>query len=607
MEPQAEPGDAMERWNWDAPSWVSQHEPTRLYFASQRVGRSGDGGDSWTAISGDLTRDENRMRLPVQGRQWSWEAGWDIYAMSQYNTITSIGESPLNPDLLYVGTDDGLVQITNDGGESWRKLEVGRMPGVPDTAFVNDIRADLFDEDTVYIALDNHKYGDYKPYLLKSTNRGRTWRDISGNLEDRHLVWRVVQDHENPNLLFTATEFGLFFTLDGGGKWVELTGDAPTISFRDVTIQRREDDLVAASFGRGFFIVDDISPLRSLSAQSLEQDALLFSGRDALWYVEQPTLAFSEGGSQGHGYFRAPNPPFGANFTYYLKEGLSSLNEQRIERETPRIEAGENTPFPSFEEITAELQETEPAIWLTVRDADGNVVRRLKGPVEKGFHRVNWDLRYPAVSAVSAVEDPNEPPTGFLVTPGTYTVSMSQRVRGQTTELVGPQSFTVKRLREGALPPQADAAEFWAEVSEFDRAVTAVGVTVADVDGKLGLLATAVERAAGGDPDRLDNRWQMIRNEANAIEELVNGNAARNAIYERTEPTVRSRLGFILTGAGRSTYGPTQTHRRQLAIAKSEFEAIRQRVKTLTETTIPAFERELIAAGAPWVPGGIIP
>lgn len=607
IKPQPVPGDDIERWNWDAPILVSQHEPTRLYFASQRVWRSDDRGDSWTAISGDLTRDENRMRLPVQGRQWSWEAGWDIYAMSQYNTITSLGESPLNPNLIYAGTDDGLIQVTEDGGQTWRRLEVGRLPGVPDTAFVNDIRADLFDEDTVYIALDNHKYGDYKPYLLKSTNRGRNWRDISGNLEDRHLVWRVVQDHVNPNLLFTATEFGLFFTLDGGGKWVELTGDAPTISFRDVTLQRRENDLVAASFGRGFFIVDDISPLRTLSEQSLEQEAMLFAGRDALWYIEQPTLAFNEGGSQGHGYYRAPNPPFGANFTYYLAEDLPSLKEQRIEREKPLIEAGDDTPFPAFDVITSELQETAPAIWLTVRDSDGNVVRRLHGPAKKGFHRVNWDLRYPYKALVSLQENGDDEPTGFLVAPGEYTVSLSKRVRGVTTELVGPQTFTVKPLRDGALTAQADASEFWAEVSEFDRSVTAVDVTVAELDEKIQLLALATGRAAGGDPVALENGWQRIRDEANAISELVSGNAARNAIYERTQPTVRSRLNFVLTGVARSTYGATETHREQLAFAQADFDAVRQRLTTLVETAIPAFERELMAAGAPWVPGGKIP
>eukprot|EP00903_Cladosiphon_okamuranus_P003057 g3055.t1 len=607
VKPQPKPGDAIERWNWDAPILVSQHEPTRLYFASQRVWRSDDRGDSWTPISGDLTRDEDRMQLPVQGRQWSWEAGWDIYAMSQYNTITSLGESPLNENLIYVGTDDGIIQVTENGGESWRRIEVGRLPGVPDTAFVNDIRADLFDEDTVYIALDNHKYGDYKPYLLKSTNRGRNWRDISGNLEDRHLVWRVVQDHENPNLLFTATEFGLFFTLDGGGKWVKLTGDAPTISFRDVTIQRRENDLVAASFGRGFFIIDDISPLRTLTEDSLEQEAMLFPGRKALWYIEQPTLAFNAGGSQGHGYYRAPNPPFGANFTYYLAADVQSLKDQRLARETPLIEAGDDTPFPGFDTITAELQEIDPTIWLTVKDSDGNVVRRLRGPAKKGFHRVNWDLRYPSASAVAMGDNLEEEPTGYLVAPGTYTVSLSKRVRGQTTELVSAQSFEVERLRDGALPPQADTTEFWAEVSAFDRSVTAVSATMTELEAKVSLLALATDRAQGGEPTALDNRLQAIRTEANALSELIRGNPARNAIYERTQPTVRSRLSFVQTGVGRSTYGPTQTHREQLAIAQSEFGAIRQRLSTLMESTIPAFERELLAAGAPWVPGGTIP
>ena len=607
IKPQPKAGDAIERWNWDAPIWVSQHEPTRLYFASQRVWRSDDRGDSWTAISGDLTRDEDRLKLPIQGRQWSWEAGWDIYAMSQYNTITSLGESPLNEDLVYVGTDDGLIQITEDGGETWRRIEVGRLPGVPDRAFVNDIRADLFDENTVYVALDNHKYGDYKPYLLKSTNRGRTWRDISGNLEDRHLVWRVVQDHVNPNLLFTATEFGLFFTLDGGKKWVELTGDAPTISFRDVTIQRREDDLVAASFGRGFFIVDDISPLRTLTEASLDEEALLFPGRSALWYIEQPSLAFSAGGSQGHGYYRAPNPPFGANFTYYLSEHIQSLKGQRLESEKPRIEAGEDTPFPGFEAISAELQETDPTLWLTVRDSAGNVVRRLKAPAKKGFHRINWDLRYPRASEVAIGDNAEEEPSGFLVAPGAYTVSLSKRVRGVTTQLVGPQSFEVKRLREGALPAQSDAAEFWAEVSEFDRSVTAVEGTLSGLDEKITLLAMAAQRITGGDPVALDNSWQSLNDEVNALSELVNGNVARNAIYERTQPTVRARLNAVLTGLGRSTYGPTQTHREQLQIAQADFGALRTRLTTLMDQTIPAYEAALSDAGAPWVPGAHIP
>ncbi|MEO0463840.1 MAG: glycosyl hydrolase [Pseudomonadota bacterium] len=607
IQPQPAPGDDIPRWNWDSPIWVSQHQPTRLYFASQRLWRSDNRGDTWRAISPDLTRNENRMLLPVQGKQWSWDAGWDIYAMSQYNTITSIGESPLDQDLLYVGTDDGLIQVSEDGGTNWRRIEVGSLPGVPDRAFVNDIRADLFDANTVYVALDNHKYGDYKPYLFKSTNRGRTWTSIAANIPDRHLMWRIVQDHESPNLLFTATEFGLYFTLDGGAKWTMLSGKSPTISFRDVTIQRRENDLVAASFGRGFFVVDDISPLRELTEASLDEEAMLFPGRNALWYIEQRPLGGSGGASQGHGYYRAENPPFGANFTYYLAEDIASLKDQRQKREAPIAKEGGDTPFPSFESLTAEIQETTPMIWLTVRNSDGAVVRRLKGPAKKGFHRVNWDLRYPATDVVRAPRPDGQSFSGFLAAPGEYTVDLSKRVRGVTTQLVAPKPFTVEPLRDGALPRQEDAQAMWAEVAAFDRSVTAVDGTLRQVKTKVGQLALAVTNTPGGDPTVLDNRLAAIRTEMLALDELLNGNEARNEIYERTQPTVRSRLGRVYFGLRGSTYGPTDTHREQFAYAKADFEAVRGRMRTLTETTIPAFEAELIAAGAPWVPGGAIP
>ena len=234
-------------------------------------------------------------------------------------------------------------------------------------------------------------------------------------------------------------------------------------------------------------------------------------------------------------------------------------------------------------------------------------MRRIKGPAKKGFHRVNWDLRFPQLSSVKKGDNSEEEPTGFLVAPGTYTVSLSQRVRGETIELVEPQSFEVKRLRDGALRPQADTAEFWNKVSEFDRSVTALSETITILESKVELLALATERVTNGDPASLDNRLQSIQDDVNSASELLNGNVARNAIFERTQPTVRSRLGFVLTGVARSTYGPTQSHRDQLAIAKSEFGAIQQSVSQLRNSVIPEFEAELIASGAPWVPGGKIP
>ena len=408
VQPQPEPGDPPDRFNWDAPILVSPHSPKRLYYASQRVWRSDDRGDRWRAVSGDLTRNQDRMTLPFMGRQWSWDSPWDMVAMSSYNTITSLAESPRAEGLLYAGTDDGLIQVSEDGGTSWRKVEAGSLPGVPASAFVNDLKADLHDADTVYVALDDHKSGDFRPYLLKSTDRGRTWRSIAGDLPDRHLVWRVVQDHVKPDLLFAGTEFGIFFTTNGGARWVKLGGGVPTISFRDLAIQRRENDLVGASFGRGFYVLDDYSALREATGEALAKEAALFPVRKAWWYVERAPLGESGRASQGASFFIAPNPPFGAVFTYHLADDLRGRAKQRQEKEKPLVEAGKDAPYPGWAEVEAERRETAPVVVLTVKDAAGAVVRRVEGKAEKGFHRVAWDLRLPPVDPIGTPAPPDE-------------------------------------------------------------------------------------------------------------------------------------------------------------------------------------------------------
>ena len=324
IQPQPGKGEAAERFNWDTPILVSAHDPARIYTASQRVWRSDNRGDSWETVSGDLTRGLERIEQPIMGRLQSWDNPWDFLAMSNYSTITSLGESPVQDGILYAGTDDGLIHVTEDGGASWKKIEVGSIQGIPATAFVNDIRADLFDATTVYAALDNHKYGDFNPYIIKSTDAGESWKLISGTIDERTLVWRLVQDHVRKDLLFAATEFGIWFTINGGEKWTHMKGGLPTISFRDIKIQRRENDLVAASFGRGFFILDDLSPLRELSTDMIKEEAKLFPVKDA-WLYHPRGVTVDPGASE----YRAENPPFGATFTYYLKEDIKSLKQVR--------------------------------------------------------------------------------------------------------------------------------------------------------------------------------------------------------------------------------------------------------------------------------------
>src|SRR5512143_314636 len=612
IQPQPQPGDPVERFNWDAPILVSPHSPKRLYYASQRVWRSDDRGDSWRPVSGDLTRDQDRMTLPLMGRKWSWDAPWDMVAMSTYNTITSLAESPKAEGLLYAGTDDGLIQVSEDGGATWRKVEVGSITGVPAAAFVNDVKADLFDASTVYAALDDHKSGSFRPYLLKSSDRGRTWRSIAGDLPDRHLVWRVVQDHVKTDLLFAATEFGVFFTTNGGARWTKLGGGVPTIAFRDLAIQRRENDLVGGSFGRGIFILDDYSALREVTDEALAKEAVLFPVRKAWWYIEREPLGGDGKAMQGAGYFMADNPPFGAGLTYHLAHDILSREKTRQEKEKPLIEAGKDTPFPGWTEVEAERREPKPMVVLTVKDEAGNVVRRIEAAdAKKGFHRVAWDLRYPATQAIGArpnEEEEDRAPRGVLAPPGTYTVSLAKQVDGVTAELAGPVRFEVARLREGALPGSdpKDTAAFLARVADVGRAASAASEAVSQALKRVDMLGTALDRSRSA-PDSLDSELDAIRKDLLAMDEALSGNRARASVEDDGPMTITRRVRVAQMGTTLSTYGPTPTHRRSLEIAEQELAKLREQLNAVLEQRLPAFEKKLEAAGAPWTPGRPVP
>ncbi|MEM7584301.1 MAG: glycosyl hydrolase [Acidobacteriota bacterium] len=612
IQPQPEPGDDAERWNWDSPILVSPHEPKRLYFASQRVWRSDDRGDSWRPISQDLSRGQDRLKMPMMGRVWSFDSLWDLFAMSSFANVTSLSESPLQEGLIYAGTDDGLVQVTENGGESWRKID--SLPGVPDMSFVNDIKADLHDVDTVYVALDNHKTGDFAPYLLKSTDRGQTWSSIAGDPEDggipaRHLVWRLVQDHVDPNLLFVGTEFGVFFSPNAGDRWIKLTGGVPNIPFRDLAIQQRENDLVGATFGRGFYILDDYTPLRGMNEEALEREAHLFPVKDPWWYVERRPLGRGTKATQGTDFFVAPNPPFGAVFTYYLNEGLASRKEARRKKEKEIQKEGGDNPYPGWDELRREYREEAPTIVLTVRDAAGEVVRRMTGPAKPGFHRVAWDLKSPSTGAW----DPNPGFNffgggGFLVTPGTYSVSLAKRVEGKLSELGEPQTFVVKRLGEGTLPG-ADPAErgaFIKRLAELRRAVTGATSAVDATEERLGAIKEVLMRSTVGD-EALDNEVRRLIDQLHDLREALQGDPQRGGIGEPLPKTILGRLAVASLGNQYSTYGPTPTHLRSVEIGEQELAKVREALNQMLTTELPALETKLEAAGVPWSPGRGVP
>jgi len=602
IQPQEEPGEPAHRWNWDSPLIISPHSPTRLYYACQRVFRSDDRGDTWSAISGDLSRQLDRDELPVMGQIWGMDAVSKNRSTSDYGNVVSLSESPLVKGLLYAGTDDGLIQVTEDGGDNWLKID--RFPGVPERTYVSRIEASLHDADTVYAAFANYKMGDFKPYVCVSRDRGRSWSSISGDLPQREVVHSLMQDHVTPELLFAGTEFGLYFTVNEGKNWVRLKGGLPTIQVRDIDVQRRENDLAIGSFGRGFYVLDDYTPLRQMSEDALEQEAILFPVRNALLYIEKR----SRHGSRGHGFFTADNPPFGAIVTYYLKDGLKTRQEQRAEAEKKAREQGSDPPLPSMAELRQEDEEVEPQVVLTVRDAGGDIVRRITGARTKGIHRVNWDLRYPAVTPTSLTEKPDpapweEPERGRLVAPGTYSITLGKVVDGEHSELTAAQQFQVVPLDLATLTAadRAAAMAFHADAARLRRAVSGAIKSASEAEARIAHVRKALLDTPDADAALLAET-QRLGGELNEILVALRGDPTKSARNVFQPPSIEDRIERIAGDQWYTTQAPSTTHQQAYRWAAEAFTAELDRLRDLF-AQLEDLEDELEAAGGPWTPG----
>ena len=414
------------RWHWDSPLIVSPHSNRRLYYGGERLYRSDDRGDSWVTISPDLTRQLDATKIEIMGKVWPTTSVAFNQATTTLSTITAIDESPLLEGLLYVGTDDGLVQVSDDGGRNWRKTD--KFPGVADYAYVTDVFASPREAGTVFVTLNNYQRGDYKPYIVRSTDKGRNWTSISGNLPARSGVWSIVQDHVSGNLLFAGLEFGVWFTVDGGQSWTQLKGGIPTTQARDLTIQRRENDLVVGTFGRGAFILDDYSALRDLTPAGLADEARLLPLRDAYLFEELGQQAAAWGN------IVTPNPPVGATLTYTV----------------------------------GRAPEGDAKLVMTIADDTGKQVRRFDVPKTAGLNRATWNLRADAPPAEGRGGgrggDPGDPagggeqqqagpgggrggpPQGPLVSPGRYRATLGRQSGETVTPIGAAQSFQVVAL-----------------------------------------------------------------------------------------------------------------------------------------------------------------
>jgi photosystem II stability/assembly factor-like uncharacterized protein len=610
LQPQEGKGEPPLRWNWDSPVIISPHSHTRLYFAANQLFRSDDRGDTWKAISGDLTRQIDRNTLPVMGKVWEPDAVAKNASTSFYGNIVALAESPKKEGRIYVGTDDGLIQATADGGQTWTKYD--KFAGVPDMTYVSRLAASQHDENTVYAAFDNHKNEDFKPYLLKSSDAGKTWTSIAGNLPENGSVLAFAEDSVNANLLFAGTEFGAFFTVDGGLHWVQLQGGLPTIAVRDMVLQAREGDLVIATFGRGFYVLDDISALRQIKAEAklLEQAASTFPMKDALLYIERHPLGGPRKGFQGDAFYAAENPPYGAVFTAYLKDRLKTKKEKRQEAEKEAAKKNQTLPYPTNDELRAEAEEPPPEVYFMVYDESGAPIRRVDGSIAAGLQRAAWDLRYPVVALPEHQDDEEDfPPAstqGTLVLPGSYSVRAFKNVDGVVSELGAAQNFKVVTEGQGSMNAGDLAAreEFHRKVARLYRAVSGATRSSREVQDRLKSIREALRETPAAEK-QLGVAADAIEQKNRVIERALSGD---NEMKKRNEPvrsSIHDRVEAIMEGERFSLAKPTQSHVEDCNIAAAEFGEQLGKLHTLVEVDLAKLEKDMEAAGAPWTPGRV--
>ncbi len=595
--------DSAYRFDWSSPLLISQHNNKRLYIGANKLLRTDDQGNSWKEISPDLTRGVPKEMQKLMGRSWSIDELARKGTMAQ---ISTVAESPLDENILYVGSGDGLIHYTKDSGKSWAKAS--KIPGLPKYARIHQIIASRFNKQIAYAACEDFVGGNYKPFLFKTTDGGKTWFSINGNLPKKGSTYTIGEDGVDRNLLFVGTQFGIYFNNDGGKEWIKLKNGIPNAAVMDLDIQRDNNDLVLATFGRGIFILDDYTPLRYLSKKTLQKEAYIFPIKDAQMFIESTPFGFGGIGFMGAGFFSAPNPKVGAVFTYYIKDKLKTLKEKRRDAEKEKQKKGENIKYPPYDELKKEMEEPEPYLLFTITDEQGKTVRKIKTKAKKGVNRIVWDFRYDKFTPVSLKQPDNsvpwnEPDLGYMVVPGKYNVSLSKFENGKLTELVSPQPFVCKLLYDQNISEKdrVQLDKFNKKVAKLTVAVTGADAYRKNLVKKLNYFKKAVTESAEV-PDKTYNKILAVRLKLDDLNRKLNGDNLRRR-YEGAVPmSIKQRVQLITSALWSTTADPTNTFKKSYDVAADKFGAVLDSLKVI-DGNIKNIESILNKYDAPYTPG----
>jgi len=605
IKPLPRKGEDTYKWNWNTPFIMSKHNKKKLYLAGNKVFKTEDRGDSWQVISDDITRKLSRDKWPVMGQFWGVDAVAKNISTSLFGMAVSLDESPVQEGLLYVGTDDGVIQITENDGKTWRK-EI-KFKSVPEFTYVSDILASKADENVVYASFDNRKRDDFTPYILKSTDKGKTWKSISNNLPKNGTIHTIEQDPIKPDLLFVGTEFGVFYSNNGGDEWTQLKSGIPAISVRDIVIQKREFDLVLATFGRGFYILDDYTPLREINSHLKNEEAHIFPIKDALLYVQK-----HRGGAFGSMPYISKNKAYGATFTYYLKESYPTKETKRRKQEKELFKTKSRIPIPTPADLNTEKNEMAPYLLFTITDENGNEIRKLTAKANKGIHRISWDLHalWPRPIAPTKTFNPHKKTRGGIrVVPGVYYVKMDLVSNYETKELKAKQKFRVNLLENTTLPatdPLASASYF-KKLKELARITWGTEAYHAELIQRANSLQQAVLQT-NNVPSELILSLNKVSKELLDIQWKLFGEKPK-ASYEEIQPAPKAiipRFRSIVSIHNRSTSNITSQQNENYTILKEELKPIIFSLHNISNKLLPEIEKTLETHKAPWTTGRLL-
>lgn len=605
IKPQEKEGEPAYKFNWDAPLLMSNHSNTRLYFAAQKVFRSDDRGNTWKVISDDLTRKIDRNQLPVMNKVWGMDAVAKNQSTSIYGNITALSESPINENLLYAGTDDGLFNMSNDGGKTWNKTET--FPDIQGNVLITNIYASQHSENIVFAVYNNHRSGDFKPYIYKSIDKGKTWSNIGKGLPERGSVYCMAEDHMNANLLFAGTEFGLFFTVDAGNHWVKLSGGLPMTCIKDIAIQKRENDLLVATFGRGFYVLDNYSVLQHISSSILNDTAYIFPIKNGLVFIPSTPYGHKGKSFQGESFFTVDNPPIGTVIDLYIKDEYKTIKEKRKDAEALKIKAGQPMFYPSADSIRLEDLEEAPYMVAYILDVSGNIIKKIKSSPKKGLNKILWNGRMELTSPVTFYKpDPDNPyeseEVGPLALPGKYQVYIEIYQNKELKYRSSTASFQMNTLNQATLTVDKEKlALFNNNLSETRRVIIGTSEYIDDMKNRLKYIKAGMLMVNNLDK-RIYDEVKDIETKLSEIDILMYGDRSIARREFETLPGIVSAIEGIVGNLWATSAQQTSTYEEKLKQIENNFSKVYMKVVDL-KSKLESVEMSLEKVKAPYTPG----